>query len=167
MPTTIHQQLSMETAPRVIETEDQYEEIANRAGELVSKGRKRTPEETRFTRLLVLLIQDYDRRHALPPEASTPAERLRFLVEPSDKSATELPMPIFGQRSHEGRDVSIHRSAQETWKRLRRLQFIWSLTMASYSFHSATGRLLFDAICPPSTLFSEPHSTLHCAPRIE
>ena len=43
MPTTTYQQLLMETAPRVIETEDQYEEIANRAGELVGKGRKRTP----------------------------------------------------------------------------------------------------------------------------
>jgi HTH-type transcriptional regulator/antitoxin HigA len=90
----------METAPRVIETEDQYEEIASRAGELVGKGRKRTPEETQFMRLLVLLIQDYDRRHALPPDTSTPAERLRFLVEHSNKSATELLMPIFGQRSH-------------------------------------------------------------------
>jgi HTH-type transcriptional regulator/antitoxin HigA len=99
MPTT-YQQLLIETAPRVIETEDQYEEIANRAGELVSKGRKRTPEETQLMRLLVLLIQDYDRRHALPPDKSTPAERLRFLVEHSDKSATELLMPIFGQRSH-------------------------------------------------------------------
>ena len=73
MPTTAYQQLLMETAPRVIETEDQYEEIANRAGELVGKGRKRTPEETQFMRLLVLLIQDYDRRHALPPDISTPA----------------------------------------------------------------------------------------------
>ena len=51
-------------APGIIETEEQYDEIANRAGELVSKGRKRTPEETQFMRLLVLLIQDYDRCHA-------------------------------------------------------------------------------------------------------
>jgi HTH-type transcriptional regulator/antitoxin HigA len=100
MPTTVYQQLLMETAPRVIETEDQYEEIANRAGELAGKGRKRTPDETQFMRLLVLLIQDYDRRHALPPDTSTPAERLQFLVEHSDKSATELLVPIFGQRSH-------------------------------------------------------------------
>jgi HTH-type transcriptional regulator/antitoxin HigA len=99
MPAT-YQQLLIETAPRVIETEDQYEGIANRAGELVSKGRKRTPEETQLMRLLVLLIQDYDHRHALPPDNSTPAERLRFLVEHSNKSATELLVPIFGQRSH-------------------------------------------------------------------
>ena len=32
-------------APGIIETEEQYEEIANRAGELVSKGRKRTPRK--------------------------------------------------------------------------------------------------------------------------
>ena len=99
MPTT-YQQLLIETAPRVIETEDQYEGIANRAGELVSKGRKRTPEESHLMRLLVLLIQDYDHRHALPPDNSTPAGRLRFLVEHSNKSATELLVPIFGQRSH-------------------------------------------------------------------
>jgi hypothetical protein len=43
MPPTAYQQFLMETAPRVIETEDQCEEIANRAGELVSMGRKRTP----------------------------------------------------------------------------------------------------------------------------
>ena len=99
MPTT-YQQLLIETAPRVIETEDQYEGIANRAGELVSKGRKRIPEETQLMRLLVLLVQDYDHRHALPPDNGTPAERLRFLVEHSNKSATELLVPIFGQRSH-------------------------------------------------------------------
>jgi HTH-type transcriptional regulator/antitoxin HigA len=99
MPTT-YQRLLIETTPRVIETEDQYEGIANRVGELVSKGRKRSPEETQLMRLLGLLIQDYDRRYALPPDHSTPTERLRFLVEHSDKPATELLAPIFGQRSH-------------------------------------------------------------------
>ena len=99
MPTT-YQRLLIESTPRVIETEDQYEEIANRVGELVRKGRKRPPEETQLMRLLGLLIQDYDRRHALPPDHSTPAERLRFLVEHSDKTPTELLTPIFGQRSH-------------------------------------------------------------------
>jgi len=100
MPTTAYRQLLMETAPRVIETGEQYEELANRAGELVGKGRKRTPEETQLMRLLVLLIRDYDHRHALPPDDSTPAERLRFLVEHSEKSPTELLTPVFGQRSH-------------------------------------------------------------------
>jgi len=51
-------------------------------------------------RLLLLLVEDYDKRHALPPDDSTPAERLQFLVEHSGKSATDLLSPIYGQRSH-------------------------------------------------------------------
>jgi HTH-type transcriptional regulator/antitoxin HigA len=66
----------------------------------VGKQRSRTPEETKLMRLLGILIQDYDRRNALPPEKSTPAELLQFLVEHSGRSAAELLSPVFGQRSH-------------------------------------------------------------------
>ena len=99
MPTA-YEQLLIEAAPQVIETEREYEEIVSRAGDLVGKNRKRTPEETKLMRLLLLLIADYDRRHAMPPDDSTPAEYLQFLVEHSGKSATELLLPVFGQRSH-------------------------------------------------------------------
>ena len=99
MPTT-YEKLLIETAPQVIETERVYDEIRNRAADLVGKSRKRSPEETKLMRLLLLLIEDYDKRHAMPPDDSTPAERLQFLVEHSGKSATELLSPIFGQRSH-------------------------------------------------------------------
>jgi antitoxin component HigA of HigAB toxin-antitoxin module len=50
-------------------------------------------------RLLAVLIEDYDRRHAIPLDAGTPAERLRFLLEHSGKTASDL-VPVFGQRSH-------------------------------------------------------------------
>ena len=99
MPTA-YEQLLLEAAPQVIETEREFEEIVRRAGDLVGKNRKRTPEETKLMRLLLLLVEDYDRRHAMPPDDSTPAERLQFLVEHSGKSATELLLPVFGQRSH-------------------------------------------------------------------
>jgi HTH-type transcriptional regulator/antitoxin HigA len=99
MPTA-YEQLLIEAAPQVIETEREYEEIVSRAGDLVGKNRKRTPEETKLMRLLLLLIEDYDRRHGMPPDNSTPAEYLQFLVEHSGKSATELLLPVFGQRSH-------------------------------------------------------------------
>ena len=99
MPTA-YEQLLLEAAPQVIETEREYEEIVRRAGDLGGKNRKRTPEETKLMRLLLLLVEDYDRRHAMPPDDSTPAERLQFLVEHSGKSATELLLPVFGQRSH-------------------------------------------------------------------
>jgi HTH-type transcriptional regulator/antitoxin HigA len=89
----------IETLPQVIETEAQYRQIGRRFGDLIGKGRARSAEETKVLRLLALLVEDYDRRHALPPDKSTPAERLRFLFEHSGKTAKDL-QPIFGQRGH-------------------------------------------------------------------
>jgi HTH-type transcriptional regulator/antitoxin HigA len=83
----------------VIRTEAQYHRIARRFGDLVGKGRARSTEETKLLRLLALLVEDYDRRHALPPDSSTPAEKLQFLLEHSGKTAADL-QPVFGQRSH-------------------------------------------------------------------
>ena len=99
MPTATYEQLLIETVPQVIETEKQYREIGDRFGELIGKGRSRTRNQTRLMRLLALLIEDYDRRHGLPPDDSTPAERLQFLLEHSGKTPADL-LPIFGQRSH-------------------------------------------------------------------
>jgi HTH-type transcriptional regulator / antitoxin HigA len=96
---TTYEQLLVETTPQVIETERQYEEIGTRLGDLVGKGRRRSAEETRLMRLLMLLVEDYDRRHALPPDDWTPAERLHFLLEHSGKTPADL-LPVFGQRSH-------------------------------------------------------------------
>lgn len=67
---------------------------------MIGKQKKRTPEETKLLHLLGLLVQDYDRKHATPPDKSTPAELLQFLMEHSGKSASELLTPVFGQRSH-------------------------------------------------------------------
>ena len=99
MPTATYKELLLETLPQVIETEAQYHQIARRFGDLVGKGRARSVEETKLLRLLALLVEDYDRRHALPPDNSTPAEKLQFLLEHSGKMATDL-QPVFGQRSH-------------------------------------------------------------------
>ncbi len=52
--------------------EDQYQEIGARLGDLVGKGRARSSEETKLMRLLAVLVEDYDRRHALPPSKSSP-----------------------------------------------------------------------------------------------
>jgi HTH-type transcriptional regulator / antitoxin HigA len=99
MASATYEELLLETVPQVIETERQYREIGSRFGDLVGKGRTRTASETKLMRLLGLLIQDYDRRNALPPDGSTPAERLRFLLEHSDKTQNDL-VAVFGQRSH-------------------------------------------------------------------
>src|SRR6266581_257173 len=99
MPTATYEQLLAETVPEVIVNRDQYQEISTRFGDLVGKGRARSSEETKLMRLLALLVEDYDRRNALPPDKSTPAEKLQFLLEHSGKTAKDL-QSVFGQRSH-------------------------------------------------------------------
>ena len=85
MPAT-YADLLLEAAPQILETEKQYRIAADRFGDLVGKGRARTKDETKIMRLPALLIEDYDRRHALPPGESTPGERLRFLLDHSGKT---------------------------------------------------------------------------------
>ena len=99
MPTATNEELPIETLPKVIQTQAQYRQIARWFGDLVGKGRARSAEETKLLRLLALLVEDYDRRHALPPDKSTPAEKLQFLLEHSGKTAKDL-QSVFGQRSH-------------------------------------------------------------------
>jgi antitoxin component HigA of HigAB toxin-antitoxin module len=59
---------------------------------------KRTAAERKLIGLLTVLLEDYDRRHALPPDEVSPAERLLFLMERSGKHVLDL-LPVFGQRS--------------------------------------------------------------------
>ncbi|MGA2154533.1 MAG: transcriptional regulator [Bryobacteraceae bacterium] len=99
MPAATYEKLLTEILPQAIETKAQYDLIAGRFADLVGKGRARSVAETRLLRLLALLVEDYDRRHALPPDHSTPAEKLQFLLEHSGKTAADL-KAIFGQRSH-------------------------------------------------------------------
>lgn len=99
MGTTVYEQLLCEARPEVIETDGRYDEVSARLADLVGKGNRRTANETRLMKLLAVLVEDYDRRHALPPDNSTPAERLRYLLESSGKPAAVL-IPVFGQRSH-------------------------------------------------------------------
>ena len=98
MPTT-YQELLAETLPGRIKTDEDYDRFRTRFGELLVQ-RRRTPAEKRLMDLLGVLIEDYDRQHGMPPDDSTPAEYLQFLVEHSGKSANELLLPVFGQRSH-------------------------------------------------------------------
>src|ERR1035437_9099323 len=98
MPTT-YEELLAETLPGRIKTDEDYDRFRARFGELLVQ-RRRTPAENRLMDLLGVLIADYDRQHGMPPDDSTPAEYLQFLVEHSGKSSNELLLPVFGQRSH-------------------------------------------------------------------
>jgi len=99
MATPTYEDLLVAIAPEVIQSDAQYHGILKRFGDLVGKAKERSPEETKLMRLLGLLIQDYDRRHALPPDDSTPAERLAYLLEISGKTPSDL-IPVFGQKTH-------------------------------------------------------------------
>ena len=59
--------LLCETRPEAIATGKQYDAVVARLAELVRKGGSRTKDEARLMRLLAVLVEDYDRRHALPP----------------------------------------------------------------------------------------------------
>ncbi len=99
MPTATYEELLIDALPARIETDEQYDEIGKRFGKLLGMQKSRTPEETKLMRLLGILIEDYDRRHAMPPDDSTPAEILQFLMGHSGRSNADL-LPVFGQRSH-------------------------------------------------------------------
>ena len=83
--------------PVRIERDEQYDGIHGQFGQLFTNT-LRTASEKRLMDVLGVLIQDYDRRNALPAEESAPTEILQFLVEQSGKSATELLSPVFGHR---------------------------------------------------------------------
>ena len=99
MTPTAYDALLCETRPEVIETDEQYEAVSARLAELVRKGRGRTVAESRLMRLLGVLVEDYDRRHALPPANCTPTDRLKYLLETSRRTPADL-LSVFGQRSH-------------------------------------------------------------------
>lgn len=99
MGTTVYERLLCEALPEVIESDARYDEITSRLADLAGKGHRRTASETRLMRLLALLVEDYDRRHSLPPDESTPAGRLLYLLEMSGKPASAL-TAVFGQASH-------------------------------------------------------------------
>ena len=99
MPTVTYEELLTEAMPSFIETEQEHEKAGRRFGELLRKGVGRTPDETKLMRLLALVVEDYDRRNAMPPDDSPPGETLQFLMQHSGKAASDL-LPVFGQRSH-------------------------------------------------------------------
>lgn len=75
---------------------------------LVTK--RRDAAEQRIFKLIGLLIEDYDRRHGMPHDDSTPSEILQFLLEHSGKSAADL-LPIFRTKSHVSEALASARSA--------------------------------------------------------
>jgi HTH-type transcriptional regulator/antitoxin HigA len=117
--------LLYEALPSVIETGAQYDSLSERLSGLIRKGRNRTPEETRLMKLLAVLVRDYDERQAFPPASMSPEEAIRFLMEHSGKTPSDL-LGIFGQRSHVSEALSGKREI--SLEQARKLAKIFSVS---------------------------------------
>lgn len=89
-------ELLAQTLPVRIDTVAEHDRSRRILGGLLRQV-KRTAAERRLIGLLTVLIEDYDRRNALPPDEVSPAERLLFLMERSGKHVLDL-LPVFGDR---------------------------------------------------------------------
>jgi len=98
MPTAAYQDLLTETLPARISDDAEYDRLYARFLELFRQHHRANAEQRLYS-LLSVFIEDYDRRNGLPPTNDTPADRLNYLLEISQKTRADL-LPIFGQRSH-------------------------------------------------------------------
>jgi HTH-type transcriptional regulator / antitoxin HigA len=91
----VYSQLVAEVTPKVIETEDEYEQFLAVAERLTFK-KDRTPEELALYDLVTMLAESYESQHYKIDESS-PSEVLLHIVEFSGIELSEL-INIFGSQ---------------------------------------------------------------------
>ncbi|MCG9889746.1 MAG: transcriptional regulator [Thermosynechococcaceae cyanobacterium MS004] len=84
----LYSNLLSEIAPKIIETEDEYESALSIAERLTFQ-KERTPEETALYKLLVTLIESYETEHYALDE-SQPHEILQQIMESSGTRQADL-----------------------------------------------------------------------------
>ncbi|MBD2559215.1 MULTISPECIES: helix-turn-helix domain-containing protein [Nostoc] len=80
--------LLAEVAPKVIETEEEYDRVLAVA-ERLTFCKNRTPEEQALHKLIVTLIEAYERQN-YPMDESAPHEILQHIMEASDTRQADL-----------------------------------------------------------------------------
>ena len=80
--------LLAEVAPKVIETEEEYDRILAVA-ERLTFAKNRTPEERTLHKLLVTLIETYEAQH-YPMDRAAPHEILQHILESSGTRQADL-----------------------------------------------------------------------------
>jgi HTH-type transcriptional regulator/antitoxin HigA len=85
---TTYRHLLAEVAPKVIETEEEYNRILAIAEQLTFK-KNRTPEERALHKLLVTLIEAYEAQN-YPMEQAAPHEILQHILESSGTRQADL-----------------------------------------------------------------------------
>jgi HTH-type transcriptional regulator / antitoxin HigA len=89
----VYSQLVAEVTPKVIETEEEYEQFLAVA-ERLTFNQNQTPEESALYELVVMLVESYEAQHYSINESS-PAEVLIHIIESSEIDKLEL-LSIFG-----------------------------------------------------------------------
>ena len=89
----VYSQLVAEVTPKVIETEDEYEQFLMVAERLTFK-QDQTPEESALYDLVTMLVETYESQH-YSIEKSSPAEVLEHIIESSGIEVADL-AKIFG-----------------------------------------------------------------------
>jgi HTH-type transcriptional regulator/antitoxin HigA len=120
--------LLAEALPRVIETPRELERLTGQIEPLLDKGERRTAEEEELCRLVLKLIDDYQRERQLIP-ALKPHELLQTLLEESGKRQVDL-MPVFGSRSRVSDAVNGKREISKA--QAKRLGQLFHLSPAAF-----------------------------------
>jgi HTH-type transcriptional regulator/antitoxin HigA len=120
--------LLADTLPRVIETPEELERLTREVEPLLDKGDRRTAEEEELCRLVLKLIDDYQRTHTLIPTFK-PNELLRALLEESGKRQVDL-LPVFGSRSRVSDAVNGKRAISKA--QAKRLGELFHLSAAAF-----------------------------------
>ena len=89
----VYGQLVAEVKPKIIKTEDEYEQFLSVAERLTFK-QNQTPEESALYDLVTMLVEAYELQHYEIDRAS-PSEVLQHIIESSGIDRTEL-VNIFG-----------------------------------------------------------------------
>lgn len=112
---TRYRRLLSRTMPVVIETEAENERMLAIVEKLMDKGENLSPEEDKLLKLLVRLIEDFEKRY-YHPEDATPLEVLQHLMESRDVKQTHL-WEVFGSKGIASEVLSGKRGISKTHAR--------------------------------------------------
>ena len=108
----VYGQLVAEIKPKVIETDDEYEQFLVVAERLTFK-QNQTPEESALYDLVTMLVETYEAEH-YPIDRSSPAEVLQHIIESSGIDPSEL-AEIFGSSEAVAQVLAGTKSINPNW----------------------------------------------------
>jgi HTH-type transcriptional regulator / antitoxin HigA len=108
----VYGQLVAEVKTKVIETEDEYEQLLAVAEQLTFK-QAQTPEESALYDLVTMLVEAYEAEH-YPIDKSSPAEVLQHIIESSGIEPIEL-AEIFGSSESVAQVLAGTKSIEPSW----------------------------------------------------